>query len=373
METKTAIYSNLAIPPGEYLEEVIAALGMTKDELARRMSRSPTKLSPIFKGNKAITSNTALQLEKVVGVPAHIWTGLEAEYRLTLARQQEKEKEYQLKSETSMVSKFCYKELVKLGIVADKKRPVEKILELHRFFGVTSLSRVLDIRRYQPDFRCGKSYMSSRSPEAIAAWLRMGEILSRKITCAPFDITRLEKYFKDFRAMTLKHPNEFQEPLQKNLAEAGVAMVICPHFPRIKAHGATFWLSKDKAILMLTIRYAWADIFWFSLFHEIGHIMLHLHGRQAVILEDDSESPEMKEQEKEADSFAADLLIPPNEYKDFIAKGNYYKDDICVFAHRIGIDTGIVVGRLQNDGYLEKEWHNDLRTRYKLGQNHNSK
>jgi addiction module HigA family antidote len=84
MKTDQAIYSDMPIPPGEYLEEVLDELGMTKDELAKRMNRPAPKLSAIFKGEKAITPDTALQLEKVVGVPAHIWTGLESEYRLTL-------------------------------------------------------------------------------------------------------------------------------------------------------------------------------------------------------------------------------------------------------------------------------------------------
>lgn len=87
METNTAVQTDLAIPPGEYLEEVFEDLDMTKDELARRMGRPAPKLSPIFKGRKAITPDTALQLEEVVGVPAHIWTSLEADYRLVLARQ----------------------------------------------------------------------------------------------------------------------------------------------------------------------------------------------------------------------------------------------------------------------------------------------
>lgn len=85
MTIKNEIYSDLPIPPGEYLEEVIAELGMSKDELAKRMNRPAAKLSAIFGGEKAITPETALQLERVVGVPAYIWTGLEAEYQLTLS------------------------------------------------------------------------------------------------------------------------------------------------------------------------------------------------------------------------------------------------------------------------------------------------
>lgn len=95
MMSRHEIHSDLPIPPGEYLAEVIAELGMTKDELARRMNPArgakpcPVRISANFAGHKAITSDTALQLEKVVGVSAHIWTGLEAEYRLNLVRLQE--------------------------------------------------------------------------------------------------------------------------------------------------------------------------------------------------------------------------------------------------------------------------------------------
>ena len=118
MATEAAIYSDLAIPPGEYLEEVIAELDMSKDELARRMRRPAAKLSAVFKGVKAITPDTALQLEKVVGVPAHIWLGLEADYRLTLARRQSDAEVARLKEESKLATAYCYNQLARLGAVA---------------------------------------------------------------------------------------------------------------------------------------------------------------------------------------------------------------------------------------------------------------
>src|SRR5664280_2040257 len=117
MTTSASIHSDLAIPPGEYLEEVIAELDMSKDELARRMRRPPAKLSAVFKGEKAITPDTALQLEKVVGVPAHIWLGLESEYRLTLARAQSQVEYARLRDESRLVAGYCYSELMKAGVV----------------------------------------------------------------------------------------------------------------------------------------------------------------------------------------------------------------------------------------------------------------
>lgn len=358
MTTKETIHSTLAIPPGEYLEEVIAELGMTKEDLARRMGRPATKLSPIFKGEKAITPETALQLERVVGVPAHIWTGLEAEYRLTLARNSEAEREQQQKQEGGLVGRFCYKELAQLGEVLDTRKPLERVRSLQAYFGVTSLHQVLASNRYQAAFRCGAK--GERSEHALAAWLRLGERRSQKMTCRAYDESRLRDSLDTLKALTQLEPKAFEERLAEELAGCGVALVICPHFPKTRAHGATFWLSREKAVLMLTIRGKWADIFWFSLFHEIGHILLH--GKQTVILEDG----ESNERENAADRFASSLLIDENAYLEFRAKRDFCPTSVKRFALTQEVHPGIVVGRLQHDRLIEHSQLNDLRARYEL-------
>ena len=208
MMINEALHSDLAIPPGEYLEEVIGDLGMSKDELARRMNRPASKLSAIFSGHKAITPETALQLERVVSVPAHIWTGLESEYRLILARQAAAEEEERLRSETHLVSKYCYAALAKMGYVAKKTKPVEKVRELLSFFGVTSLDNIPSIRRYQVAFRTGQSRKYKRSPEAIIAWLRIGEIIGAKTKCRNFDKAGLRALIPEIRGLTLHPPEE---------------------------------------------------------------------------------------------------------------------------------------------------------------------
>jgi HTH-type transcriptional regulator/antitoxin HigA len=162
--------------------------------------------------------------------------------------------------------------------------------------------------------------------------------------------------------MTLLNPNEFLGPLSEILASTGVALVVCPHFPGTKALGATFWLGREKVVLLSTIRGKWADIFWFGLFHEIGHVLLH--DRQAVFLEDGCAAPEQAEQETAADSFAADTLLPPKVYGRFLKHGIFTLFSVRGVADRMGIDAGIVVGRLQHDGRLKHEWNNDLRKRY---------
>jgi len=362
MVTSKRLYSDLPIPPGEYLEEVLADLGMTKDELARRMNRPAPKLSAIFKGDKAITPDTALQLEKVVGVPAHIWTGLESDYRLSLARHQQGEEKQRLKAEASLVTRFRYADLAKLKVVAKKSRPVDKVLELQKFFGVTSLTTIPNLKRYQVAFRRSKTAKGMKRPESVAAWLRIGEKAALDRRCGPFDRNRLKASLSTIRAMTLKEPEEFQDELHQILAETGVALVLCPHLPGTSINGATFWMGPDKAVVIMTLRYKWADVFWFSLFHELGHILLH--GLHTVILEGVDEDPTLKKQEAEADRFAAATLLSSKDYQAFLSAKRFYAEDIERFAEKIGIAPGVVVGRLQHEGHIRNDWHNGLRIRF---------
>ena len=360
METSATIHSDFPIPPGEYLEEVLEELGISKTDLANRMGRPATKLSPIFKGQKAITPDTALQLEKVVGVPAQFWINLEAEYRLSLAIQQEEIEQSKLKQEVPLTKKFCYAELSKIGVVPKLTKGIEKVLALQEFFGVTSLQNVKEVSRYAAAFRHGGA-KKERSPEAVAAWLRIGELEARKIDCQPFDREHLKDMLSELRAMTGQPPSKYLEPLREKLAAVGVALVICPHLSKTYAQGATFRLGKEKVVLMLTIRGKYADIFWFSLFHELGHILKHNQNSLFVNYYGDDEK---QVYEQEADDFASDTLIPNTRWHAFIAKGKFYKDDILHFSRNVEIHPGIVVGRLQHEKYLHPSWRNNLRVKY---------
>jgi len=357
METSNQHYSDLAIPPGDYLLEASAELGLNQVDLARRMGRPVQAISEIVKGVKAITPDTALQLEEVLGVPAHIWTGLEADYQLIRARHQA---EQQIKLEAVNVGCFPYAEMANLDWVVKTRIAVEKVRELRRFFGVASLSNLPDVRSYAPAFR--KSKHKNLSHEALAAWLRAGALQAEQVSTQPFDKKALKALLPELRQLTVASPENFQSKLCKRLADVGVALVVLPHLPRTYTNGATFWIHSDKAILMMTIRGSWADIFWFSLFHEIAHILLH--DKRRIFLEDGSDDAETREQEQEADHFAGNTLIPENAYSAFIQTAEFTTQSIRDFAQSIGIAAGIVTGRLQHDGHIGHHCH-VLREQYK--------
>ena len=350
METETRHNSDLAIPPGEYLLEASAELGLNQVDLARRMGRPVQAISEIVKGIKAITPDTALQLEEVLGVPAHIWTGLEADYQLIRARQQA---EQQVEAEASDVGCYPYAEMAKLGWVGKTRKPVEKVRELRRFYGVASLANLPEVRSYAPAFR--KSKHRNLSHEALAAWLRAGALKAEQIATRPFDKKALKALLPDLRKLTITSPQRFQPELCKRLADVGVALVLLPHLPKTYTNGATFWIHPDKAVLLMTIRGSWADIFWFSLFHEIAHILLH--DKRRIFLENGNADTETSEQEQEADDFASNIMIPRKAYSAFIQTGEFTAQSISTLAKSIGIAPGIITGRLQHNGHIGHHCH----------------
>lgn len=350
--------SDLAIPPGEYLEEVLDELGLQQSELARRMGRPAQLVNEIIKGEKAITPETSIQLEAVLGVPAYLWSNLESEYRLIKANLAEVEN---ITSETPLLSNFPYLDLSKLGLVEKTRDSVEKVHNLRRFFGVASLSNLEVVKEYSPAFR--QSTKNEISHEALAAWLRSGSIIARKVECNSYDKQALISNLDVIRSLTQEEDaNIFMPKLKSILQECGIALVVIPHFKKTQTTGATFWLNKDKAVLMMSLRGSWADIFWFSLFHELGHILLH--DKRHTFLENGASNPEWKKQEEEADYFAQKTLIPSNKFKEFLIQCDFSIPAIRNFAEEIGVSAGIITGRLQHEKMLPHAIHTGL-IRYK--------
>lgn len=356
--TEPQIVSDLAIPPGEYLEEVLEEVGINQAELARRMGRPPQAINEIVRGEKSITPDTSIQLEKVLGVPAYIWVSLEAEYRLIKASEAESEA---AAKEVSLLPNFPYPDLSKLGLVEKTRDALFKVQNLRRFFGVASLHNLAGVKEYGPAFR--QCVNNDINHEALASWLRAGHLVANTIETESFSQKKLMSTLPIIRGLTLeREPNEMFKKLASIFKTSGIALVVIPHFKKTHTTGATFWANKNKAVIMMSLRGSWADIFWFSLFHELGHIILH--DKRKTFLENGSTDPEWKKQEDEADVFAQKTLIPPREFAKFKSSCDFSESSIEAFSRAINIAPGIVTGRLQHEKLLSYQKHFG-RIRYK--------
>ncbi len=349
-----------ASPPGNTLRDVLSELGMTQTELAARAGWSEKFVSQVVNGKAPISPDTALLLERILGTPASFWMNREAHYREALARADDLKR---LEREAEVADRFPYNEMVKLGWVERTRDPVERLSNLLRFFGVDSLSRM----DAQPAavFRVGKC--SNPSDCALIAWLQAGRLQAQEIRTGRLDREAIRQALPVFRGLTREEPGAAVERVGELLADAGVALALTPALPKTAAHGATHWVSADKAVLQLSDRYKRADVFWFSFFHEVGHLLRHAKGPRVyayVNREERGDDPK----EEEADRFAADTLIPPAPLSTFVESGRFDPAAVRRFADEIDVHADIVVGRLQHQGLIGHHQLRALHRRFDLSQ-----
>ena len=346
----------LAVPPGESLREALENLGVSQSELASRMRRPVAKINEIVNGKTAISADTAVQLETALGTPASFWIRLQSQYDEAVARQRF---EQRIASERTAAERFPYAEMANLAWVARTRKLEEKARNLAYFFGVVSLEQVEELAT-------GAAYrrsLGSRvSKHALAAWLRRGEVLARRVETSPYSPGELVHALPRLRSLTLDGGGFFHR-LQRECAEVGVAVVAVPHLKGTYANGATRWLSPIKPMVQLSLRYPWDDVFWFSFFHEIGHLLRHRKKNVWI----DTDRMERSAEEEEADRFAADTLIPKTAYERFVGSRRRVSEaDVRTFARQIGVSPGIVVGRLHFDRVLPRTHLNGLRRKFRF-------
>ncbi len=191
-----------------------------------------------------------------------------------------------------------------------------------------------------------RGYVANVKQGSLAAWLRCGELDAAPfLSCAPdYDVTKLRSVLLEIRKTTAKMSDDFFKKTQDLLASAGVGLVAAAHIPGTKASGATRWIN-GRPIIQLSDFGKDADKMWFTLFHEIGHVLKHGKREQFISFTSGVKSTE----EQEADAFAAETLIPSGAYARFLATGDFSETAIRRFAEQQEIHTGIVVGRLKND------------------------
>ena len=297
-----------------------------KSDLAERCNLSAKTISQILCAKARITPETALGLEKVLGISASTWNNLEANYRLHQARC---ERRQELSYHKEWAKLFPLIQLTEWGFLAPTDDPIEQVDQLLNFLGVSTVD-AWQVKISHMDVRFRRSTAYESSIESIATWLRIGEILAEKIECSPFNKIQFEKVLRDIKELTDTDPTVFQTKMIELCASAGVALVLFPELPKTHICGATQWLSKDKAIIILSLRYKTDDHLWFSFFHEAGHIILH--GKKSIFIEGNVVA--INEQENQANRFASDFLIPDKSYQELLNRDFRNAKEIISFVKR---------------------------------------
>lgn len=350
---------NVAIPPGDSLVELLETAGLSQADLAERTGRPKKTINEITKGKAAITPETALQLERVLGLPASFWNMLEQNYRAALARMEERQR---LSQHVDWLSNFPIAEMIKRRWLKSETDKVQLVEELLRFFGVASPEAWNEMWSNGKEAIAFRKSPTHNTAELglTATWLRQGELQGRDVKCEAFDAARFKAALTQIRPLTrLSNINDAIQSTTKACATAGVALVLVREFPKLGVCGATRWLSSEKALIQLSLHYKRDDQLWFSLFHEAGHILLH--GKKGIFVE--QKVAAKSAEEEEANRFAADLLIPTESYRHFVSSGDFSHAAIASYAKSLEIAPSIVVGRLQHDKVIGFGKLNEFRVR----------
>ena len=326
-----------AVATGEYIDEWLEEHDVNQAELSRRLGVSRKHVSELISGKAALSHDVALSLESTTGVPARIWNQYESAYRDALARLRQ-EKAYAAQYERAKA--FPLTELRKLGIIASGARDrAGSVRDLLAFFGVASMD-ALDATWSQGNVAYRREARSHDHAPKLEAWLRIGERAAEADgVIAEYDEDALRKMLPELRESTQDEPTSSIPAAVRMLRTVGVRVHLTPAIPGVGVHGATRWFSGVPLIQLSALRKS-DDQLWFTLFHELGHVLLH--SRTGLFLDSDS-----SQWEAEADAFSSDTLIPPA-----LAASLPRRRDLAAVeraAGALGVAPAIVLGRVQHD------------------------
>ena len=349
---------DLIIHPGETLQEVLEDRKMTQKELAGRTGVTEKHVSKIVNGKGNISSSFAKKLEYALGIKASFWMKLQSNYDQELLEFEEFNNVS--KDEISILKKL--KEFIeyakKINILRDVVDNASMVLELRNVLAVSNLLSIPKIP-YNGAYRAQTS--NTVDVYVLFAWQKLCEIITRDIIVAEkMNIECLKTSINEIKSLIGKDPAVIDSELRRIFAKCGIAFSVVRHFKGAPVHGFIKYNEDEKLILCMTIRKSFADIFWFTLFHEIGHI-LNGDVKDRFI---DFESVH-NEKEDKADDFSKNTLINHVDFKEFCECGNFSLDAIKEFSEIQGVMPYIIIGRLQKEEYIPWSQYVCEKTRFK--------
>ncbi len=351
----------VAFHPGFYIEEIIDELEMTQEEFAIRLNVSAKTISKLVNALIPLSDDIASRISIMLGINVETLINLQKTYDLKIL---EIEKATKLDSQKEIVKEIDYGYFVRNGILSATKNIEEKIENLCSFLKVSDLT-LLKKPDLLASFRTSVQNVTEKNIINANVWLQTAINFGLKKTVKPFDEKNLKLSIPEIRKMTLMNPKDFLPKLERIFCDCGVAFVLLPSLKNCGVNGVVKWCD-DKVILAINDRNSYADTFWFSLFHEIGHVLQKKKNK--MIINDTNLSQTSEELENDANQYARDILLSQEEYEKLLECGPYgiTYEKICFFANKMGIHPGIIIGRLQHDKIIPYSRFTNKRVKYQI-------
>ena len=321
--------------PGVYIKDSLETMNMTSKEFSLRTGISERTLSAIINEKGNITFEVAYKLATFFDSSVDLWMNLQNQYDLYLL---ETEKEKEINDDWELI-KGIKKYLLEQNYICAEDSKKDIVDKTRKLIGVNSLS-LLNVKDPFVCFR-EQHYKKENNYFYQNFWIALALNEARKKMANNFNKEKILSSIKEIRSMTVNKPDIFYPRLVKIMSECGISFVFLPYLPKSNIYGATKWFSRNNVMLAISNRGERADLFWFTLFHELSHLLME-HRRETLISFSNVN-------DFEADRMAFEMLIPKKEWDPFIKKGIYTIDSIERFSRKIGILPLIVLGRLHKE------------------------
>lgn len=334
-------------PPGDFIQEELDAREWAQEDLAKIMGKPLPTINRIIKGKSSITPDTAKCLAAVFGTSAQFWLNLEASWQL---HQSSDDPGPAVRERVAIYEMAPVREMVRRGWIRKTQTADELAEELRGHFGVDTLSEVPQLQAAARASTRGEK--QSITPEQWA-WMCRCRHVSSLVDARKYRKSDLLGAVDELMSLT-NDPEQIRH-VPRILAEAGVRVVIVQHLSQTKLDGGALHRRPNEPVIGLSLRYGRLDNFWFTLLHEIAHIL----NRDGVVADSDVDKAgeRVDEIEDRANRMAASWLVPQDAIESFIRRTGplYSTRRIENFSRRMGIHPSIVVGQLKYRGEVDWE------------------
>ncbi|HKP44695.1 ImmA/IrrE family metallo-endopeptidase, partial [Mycobacterium sp.] len=349
-----------AVPPGSLIKAELDALEYSQSDVASRANISTKHFNQLINGHVPLSPEIAVSLERVLGIAAEITLQMDATWQAEKVR---RTSATTLAGLDRWLNKFPRNVLQSYGIVDFAKEKAERVEALLRFFRVAD-EKSFDRIWLAPQVNYRRSQKFTVDAYATALWRRLSEVQAEDLapTSCEYDPVGLRAVAERLPALTRLDIKRGFRGAQDMLSTAGVLLVFVPEIAGTRISGATWWPTPSHPIIALTGRYKFVDVFWFTMIHEIAHVLLH--PKRATFMHFDrprTASDDYDKQETVADDFAANAFLSDRQRCELVLLAN--NAEIERFADKTNLSVGVVAGQF---GHYTGNWSRFGRQRESL-------
>lgn len=334
------------VATGIIVKEYIDEQEVTNEKLSEILGIDERSVSKFLDGKIGLTKDMALGLEKILpDISAEYWLNIEDKYNEFIATEKIVNEE-KINDLDLIAKRFRFKEIFK-GLdwsLAQQAKEMMNILKISSFEEFDNKYANLQVNFFE----------DGGEKEAIAIWLGLceeeAELQEEIVDQYDYSKEKLKGNISKFKQIANNDDlDKTINSCKKLCNRLGIYFIELEAITNCKVRGALTTYKNHPAIF-ISRRFKTHDHTWFAIAHELGHLIYHYKNGETIISMEDDLDDELKE--REANQFARNLFISDQIYNEFVEENNFSEKSIEIFSAKNKIHPGILVARLQHDGYL---------------------